>query len=176
MAEMQSPKVHVEEMEGAKNSKRKAEYPSPGLEDLSVKRAKLDDDERPSYSERRDSGRQDRSPVEPKPQSVSVYDDPFRKSTVTKEDKKRGMRLFGGLLKTVGQTTTTAQQKKREEVERRQNERNRKRQAEDDQKKVEKLAKLNEIRTREQIKFDEQVVRLVVSSPLFETVFNIIHR
>ena len=120
--------------------KRKAS-PSPELEDVSSKRPRRD-----SALSERDNG--------------LPYDDPDRRKSVTKEEKKRGMRLFGGLLNTLSQTTsTTTQQKRRLEVEKRQQERAHKQRVEGDKRRQEKLARITEIRRQEQIFFDEKVVR-----------------
>ena len=120
--------------------KRKAS-PSPDVEDASSKRP------------RRDSALSNR-------ENEISYDDPERRKSVTKEEKKRGMRLFGGLLNTLSQTTASTQQKRRQEVEKRQQERAHKQRAEDDKRRQDKLARITEIRRQEQIFFDEKVVRV----------------
>lgn len=75
------------------------------------------------------------------------------------EEKKRGKRLFGGLMSTLSQTSNTSQQqKRRQEIERRQQDRIQKQRAEDDEKRAEKLEKLRLVRMAEQITFDEEVV------------------
>ena len=82
-----------------------------------------------------------------------------RQRGVSTEEKKRGKRLFGGLLNTLSQTTGKSQQKKRLEIERRQQDRAHQQKVEDDKRRAEKLAKLDEIRRTEQIRLDEEVVR-----------------
>lgn len=82
-----------------------------------------------------------------------------RPPVTTQEDKKRGRRLFGGLLSTLNQGPSTAQQKRRLEIEKRQQERMQKQEAENDQRRTERLAQLRATRIREQIIFDEEVVR-----------------
>lgn len=74
------------------------------------------------------------------------------------EEKKRGKRLFGGLLSTLSQTTTNSQQKRRQEIEKKQQEKAAKQKIEDDKHRAERLAKLDRIRKIEQVRFDEQVV------------------
>lgn len=74
------------------------------------------------------------------------------------EEKKRGKRLFGGLLSTLSQTTTNSQQKRRQEIEKKQQEKSAKQKIEDDKHRTERLAKLDRIRQIEQVRFDEQVV------------------
>jgi hypothetical protein len=81
-----------------------------------------------------------------------------RRESFTQEDKKRGRRLFGGLLNTLSQTTSNSQQKRRLEIEKRQQEKATQQAREDDKRRSEKLAKLERIRKIEQVRFDEQVV------------------
>lgn len=80
------------------------------------------------------------------------------------EEKKRGKRLFGGLLSTLSQTTTNSQQKRRQEIEKRQQEKATKQKIEDDKRRTERLAKLDRIRKIEQVRFDEQVVSCFLSA------------
>lgn len=74
------------------------------------------------------------------------------------EDKKRGQRLFGGLVSTLSRTTSGSQQQKRLEIERRQQEKAQQRRAEDEKRRVERLEKLGRMRRIEQVKLDEQAV------------------
>ncbi len=74
------------------------------------------------------------------------------------EERRRGRRLFGGLLNTLSQSASNAQQKKRLEIEKRQQERARLQKAEDESRRAERLQRLKEVRMREQVKFDEQSV------------------
>ncbi len=74
------------------------------------------------------------------------------------EEKKRGQRLFGGLLSTLNKSAPSTHQKKRQEIEKRQQERAQQQWVEDDKRRAEKLAKLTSVRKIEQVKFDEQVV------------------
>jgi hypothetical protein len=83
-----------------------------------------------------------------------------RKESNAQEERKRGRRLFGGLLNTLSQSSSDAQQKKRLEIEKRQQERARLQKAEDESRRAEKLRKLKEVRMREQVKFDEQSVSM----------------
>lgn len=86
--------------------------------------------------------------------------DRVRRPAVSKEEeRKRGKRLFGGLLSTLSQTTSNSQQKRRQEIEKRQQEKAAKQKAEDDTRRNERLAKLSRIRKIEQVRFDEQVMR-----------------
>lgn len=74
------------------------------------------------------------------------------------EERKRGQRLFGGLLSTLSQSSSNGQQKRRQEIEKRQQEKAKQQKVEDEGRKAEKLAKLNFIRKSEHIKFAEQSV------------------
>ena len=80
-----------------------------------------------------------------------------RKSSVV-EERKRGQRLFGGLLSTLSQSTPNGQQKRRLEIEKRQQEKAKQQKAADEVRRAEKLANLKAIRKAEQIKFDEESV------------------
>lgn len=74
------------------------------------------------------------------------------------EEKKRGQRLFGGLLSTLSQSTPNGQQKRRQEIEKRQQERAKQQKADDEIRRKEKLAQLKTVREAEQIKFSEAAV------------------
>jgi hypothetical protein len=78
---------------------------------------------------------------------------------LSQEEKKRGKRLFGGLLSTLNQTASSTHQKKRLEIERRQREKAQQQKVEDDKHRSAKLASLQNFRKIDQVKFDEQVVR-----------------
>ncbi|KAF4987931.1 hypothetical protein FGRMN_10063 [Fusarium graminum] len=135
------------------SAKRKA----PEHEDrLSPKRIKHDDHFREATDERpRKQPLQDRR--DSYGDSAGVEAD--RRKLATQEEKKRGKRLFGGLLSTLSQTAGGTQHKRRLEIERRQQERIHKQSIEDDKVREEKRARLTEIRKGEQIVFDEEVMR-----------------
>ncbi|KAM3072019.1 hypothetical protein ACMFMG_008485 [Clarireedia jacksonii] len=88
-----------------------------------------------------------------------------RKSSV-QEERRRGQRLFGGLLSTLNQSTTNGQQKRRQEIEARQKERAAQRKAEEANRKKESIANLKAIRVVEQVKFEEQSMRIRHSNML----------
>ena len=151
------------------SQKRKASpVPSQHGSDVSPKRAKLadrdvsedgelDPNAADSPESRRTVGSHDndkRDGGERRPSETG----PDRRRNVSQEERKRGQRLFGGLLSTLSQTSTSSQQKKRLEVERRQHERAQQRRIEVDKSKAERLAKLTHQRKIEQVKLDEQVV------------------
>ncbi|KAL2257965.1 hypothetical protein VTK26DRAFT_8907 [Humicola hyalothermophila] len=75
------------------------------------------------------------------------------------EEKKRGQRLFGGLVSALSRTPSGSQQQKRLEIERRQQEKAQQRRAEDEKRRAEKLGKLERIRRIEQVKLEEQAMR-----------------
>lgn len=76
------------------------------------------------------------------------------------EERRRGQRLFGGLLSTLSQSTPNGQQKRRLEIEKRQAEKAQQQKHDDEVRRAEKLANLKKIRNTEQIKFDEESVSL----------------
>ncbi|GAB1320488.1 hypothetical protein MFIFM68171_10698 [Madurella fahalii] len=90
---------------------------------------------------------------------------PVRKS-VSQEERKRGQRLFGGLLTALSRPASSSQQQKRLEIERRQQEKAQQRRAEDDKRRAEKLEKVRRARQIEQIKLDEQAMQSRHSSML----------
>ncbi|KUJ19276.1 uncharacterized protein LY89DRAFT_683182 [Mollisia scopiformis] len=101
-------------------------------------------------------------PTDPSRRASESVQEPInerRKSSV-QEEKKRGQRLFGGLLSTLSQSTPNGQHKRRLEIEKRQQERAKQQKAEDDVRRAEKLAKLKAIRKVEQVKFDEETMRI----------------
>lgn len=83
------------------------------------------------------------------------------RARVAQEEKRRGMRLFGGLLGTLSQRQANpAQQQKRVEIERRQHERLRQQREMEERALGETRAAREEMRGRESIKWEEQVVCL----------------
>ncbi|PSR94434.1 pinin/SDK/memA/ protein conserved region-domain-containing protein [Coniella lustricola] len=120
-----------------------------------------------------DSRRRDPSPPLPRSRDRRVSETSRRRPDVTlgdkdrpqreglnkEEEKKRGKRLFGGLLSTLSQSSTNSQQRKRQEIEKRQQEKAAKQRSEDDKRRSGKLQKLDRIRKIEQVCFDEQVMR-----------------
>ncbi|KAM0654215.1 hypothetical protein ACHAO3_000948 [Verticillium nonalfalfae] len=84
-----------------------------------------------------------------------------RGNTVSKdEEKKRGKRLFGGLLGTLNQSGGGAQLKRRREIEQRQQERVQKQKLEAEKRSAERLSRITQVRRAEQINFEEKVVSL----------------
>ncbi|KAL2128063.1 hypothetical protein VTI74DRAFT_9767 [Chaetomium olivicolor] len=83
---------------------------------------------------------------------------PVRRN-ITLEEKKRGQRLFGGLVSALSRPASGAQQKKRLEIERRQQEKAQQRRAEDEKRRIERLERLKRTREIEQIKLEEQVMK-----------------
>ncbi|KXH55846.1 hypothetical protein CNYM01_09561 [Colletotrichum nymphaeae SA-01] len=140
--------------------KRKASIDSLDAAEESSKRAKFDD------------GDHGDPPAQDSTQDSRPRDEDSRASTARRaplsrdEEKKRGKRLFGGLLSTLSQTNSSSQHKKRREIEQRQQEKAQKQRAEDEKRRTEKLARITEARWKEQILFDEKVVRACPSPPL----------
>ncbi|UQC78624.1 uncharacterized protein CLUP02_04101 [Colletotrichum lupini] len=131
--------------------KRKASIDSLDGAEESSKRAKFDD------------GDHGDPPAQDSTQDSRSRDEDSRASTARRaplsrdEEKKRGKRLFGGLLSTLSQTNSSSQHKKRREIEQRQQEKAQKQRAEDEKRRTEKLARITEARWKEQILFDEKV-------------------
>ncbi|KAK8150655.1 hypothetical protein G3M48_000076 [Beauveria asiatica] len=155
-AEMRADSEHKMEIASPRDSQPSKRKASPEGDDRgeSPKRTRYDSDEETRDRSRRRSRslRRDRTVVDEHP--------PERRPTVaTQEDKRRGKRLFGGLMNTLNQGPSTIQQKRRQEIEKRQKERMQKQDAEDGQRRAERLAQLRAVRIREQIVFDEEVMR-----------------
>jgi hypothetical protein len=74
------------------------------------------------------------------------------------EERKRGQRLFGGLLGTLSQGSSNSAQKRRADIERRQQAKLKQQDEEDSQRRRERLENLMTIRRREQKKRDEKTV------------------
>lgn len=87
--------------------------------------------------------------------------DPERRRSSVQEERKRGQRLFGGLLNTLNQSTPNGQQRKRQEVEARQKERAAQRKAEAEDRKREQVANLKAVRLAEQMNFQEESVSYI---------------
>lgn len=136
---------------------------------LKRKASPVDEDQDVAKRPRKDSIREDtdhsrhnrRSPPSRKSSVQEVRNERRESASATQEEKKRGKRLFGGLLSTLSQTSTNSQHKRRQEIERRQHERIQKQRDEEDQKKAESLSRLREVRMAGQIGFEEQVVRIL---------------
>jgi len=122
---------------------------------------------RPRLSEDASTGspivlRESPPPIDSSRISSGITRDPLqerRKSSV-QEERKRGQRLFGGLLSTLSQSTPNGQQKRRLEIEKRQQEKVKQQKADDEVRRAEKLAKLKAVRKAEQVKFDEESMRI----------------
>lgn len=79
---------------------------------------------------------------------------------ITQEEKKRGQRLFGGLLTTLSQKPFSSQYKRRQEIEKRQRERAQQANTEEERELARKREKLEAIRLREQINLDEKIMHM----------------
>ncbi|KAG6003666.1 hypothetical protein E4U21_001827 [Claviceps maximensis] len=128
------------------------------IKDMSIKRQRQDECKQssppPSTSE---PPSRPESPPQRRPSIPGTSQD--RRESVIQEEKKRGKRLFGGLLSTLSQTSTNSQHKRRQEIERRQQERLQKQREQDDQKRAERLSKIREARLVEQVDFQEEAMR-----------------
>ncbi|CAG9937718.1 unnamed protein product [Clonostachys rosea f. rosea IK726] len=145
--------------------KRKASL-ADTTEDGSPKRPKQQDDTRdPGRPRRASSPRRNRR----ESNEGRHYDEASRQKPATLEEKKRGRRLFGGLLNTLSQTSTSSHQQRRQEIEKRQQERQKKQKAEDDQKNEERFAQLREIRMGRQLEFEKEVMHQKHSRLLWQS-------
>ncbi|OTB08419.1 hypothetical protein M426DRAFT_19087 [Hypoxylon sp. CI-4A] len=147
--EREATLANVDKEQGNTN-KRKASpssqhSPERGEASQSPKRARLNDDPK----------------VVDAPRSSPTRTEPVtdRRESARQEERKRGKRLFGGLLNTLSQTTSNSQQKRRQEIERRQQEKVHQQRIEDDKHREEKLAELKAVRKVAQLKLDEQVMQ-----------------
>ncbi|TQN73357.1 Pinin-like protein 1 [Colletotrichum shisoi] len=119
-----------------------------------------DTSKRPKIEERDPPTQDSALSTDSRPRDQGADTNAPRRAPLSKdEEKKRGKRLFGGLLSTLSQTNASSQHKKRREIEQRQHERAQKQRAEDDKRRTEKLARITEARWREQIKLDEKAMK-----------------
>ncbi|KAM3511967.1 hypothetical protein MY11210_004367 [Beauveria gryllotalpidicola] len=156
VTEMRSNAENIMEIAPPRDSQQSKRKASPERDDRgeTLKRTRYDSDEETRDHSRRRSRslRRDRAVVD-------EHQPERRPPVATQEDKRRGKRLFGGLMNTLNQGPSTIQQKRRQEIEKRQKERMRKQDAEDGQRRAERLVQLRAVRIREQIVFDEEVMR-----------------
>lgn len=168
------------ELEEAITNKRKAS-PELSAENVTAKRSRVEDGNENGRARDRDdtdmdapnTKERDGPPTErsPRPHRSGANPDARRspearrpsatgpgRRNFTMEDKKRGQRLFGGLVSALSRTTSGSQQQKRLEIERRQQEKAQQRRAEDEKRRVERLEKLDRTRQIAQVKLDEQAV------------------
>ncbi|KAK3077530.1 hypothetical protein LTS18_009995 [Coniosporium uncinatum] len=85
---------------------------------------------------------------------------PSRRKSSQLEERKRGKRLFGGLLNTLSQSSASPAQRRRQDIEKKQHAKLRQQEEEHSQRNQERLDKLLAIRRREQWKFEEQSMRI----------------
>ncbi|KAK3391948.1 pinin/SDK/memA/ protein conserved region-domain-containing protein [Sordaria brevicollis] len=99
-----------------------------------------------------------REQARPPSQKALISPEQSRKN-VSMEEKKRGRRLFGGLLNTLSQTAPNkAQQNRRKEMERRQQERVQQQRVEDDRRRTDLLAERRRFRDAKQVDFEERMM------------------
>ncbi|KAK0661158.1 pinin/SDK/memA/ protein conserved region-domain-containing protein [Cercophora samala] len=165
-----------------RNNKRKASPSPPPPSNASAKRSRVNPDELPDYRDdhhrgphRRDSiGYDNRpwSPVHqrhPNPyprrdshrQPPPIPQEPLApppKKSVTQEERKRGQRLFGGILGTLsGQTRESSNlHKRRLDIEKRQHERAQKQEVEDEKHRRGRVERTRRERLIDQIEVDEK--------------------
>ncbi|KAE9986170.1 hypothetical protein EG328_006433 [Venturia inaequalis] len=135
---------------------------SPGT-GVSLKRRQSstseNDSKRPRLSE-------DGSTDSPAPAKVADDRREARRRSGQVEERKRGQRLFGALLGTLSQRATPSTSKRRAEIEQRQKEKLKQQTEEDTRRRQERQEELRAARMRQQVKFDEQNMRLRHSNML----------
>ncbi|KAK4140325.1 pinin/SDK/memA/ protein conserved region-domain-containing protein [Dichotomopilus funicola] len=99
-----------------------------------------------------------RSPAAQRRPSATVAAGPPTRHNVSQEEKKRGQRLFGGLVSALNRSASGPQQQRRREIEKRQQERAQQRRVEDEKRRAEKLAGLKRRREIAQVELDEQAM------------------
>ncbi|CAH0049248.1 unnamed protein product [Clonostachys solani] len=158
---------HMPEAEPADQVQRKRKASlADATEDGSLKRPKQQDDIRdPGRPRRASSPRRNRR----ESNEGLHYDEASRQKPASLEEKKRGKRLFGGLLNTLSQPNNSSHQKRRQEIEKRQQERLEKQKVEDDQKNEKRFAHLREIRMGRQLEFEKEVMRQKHSRLLWQS-------
>jgi hypothetical protein len=128
--------------------------------DSTSKRPRLSEDANTNYSTVKDRSPKAIESSKDAPEEKPNERSQERRKSSVQEERKRGQRLFGGLLSTLSQSTPNGQQKRRLEIEKRQQEKVKQQKAADEGRRMEKLANLKAIRKEEQIKFDEQAVSI----------------
>ncbi|TVY81705.1 hypothetical protein LSUE1_G002302 [Lachnellula suecica] len=138
---------------GAK--RRQSSEPEPAS-----KRAKVDESiTEPTKEESRADLPARRPSIKPEDKKTGSGGLEKRKSSI-QEERKRGQRLFGGLLSTLSQSTPNGQQKRRQEIEKRQQEKAKQQKVEDEGRRAQRLADLKAVRTAEQVIFDGRSMRI----------------
>ncbi|KAI0127454.1 putative nuclear protein SDK3 [Xylariales sp. AK1849] len=154
-------------LEMSATQKRKASSPQPS-QDASGSRS-------PKRSRRSEDGDRNGSARSPRPAKSPIAapkeSSADRRQDASQEERKRGKRLFGGLLSTLSQTTGSSQQKKRQEIERRQQAKASQQRAEVDKHREAKLAELSAVRKVGQVGWEEQVMQTQHSSLLASARF-----
>ncbi|KAK0646438.1 pinin/SDK/memA/ protein conserved region-domain-containing protein [Cercophora newfieldiana] len=158
-AELEKGHVHngnsaVPESDAKAQSTRRSDL----KQELPDRQRQVDNNDVPSRAKAGDSETASRLSSEAK---RPIAAPPSARRNVSQEEKKRGQRLFGGLLSTLSQTTPgpPRHRKKGGEAERRQKERLEQLQAEEEKRNAEKLSKLSRPRKIDQVWFDEKVMR-----------------
>lgn len=123
-----------------------------------AKRPKVDENLKAELKEGSPTSRRSSIKSEIDPLEEKKNTNPERRKSSVQEERKRGQRLFGGLLSTLSQSTPNGQQKRRQEIEKRQQEKAKQQKAEDEGRRTQKLADLKAVRKAEQIKFDGKSV------------------
>jgi len=156
------PEPEIEQTESPQATKRRQSF----ISDPAAKKPRLSteaSDDSPSTIRAYPQASPIKQEQDPSPLRPPTND---RRNSRVQEERKRGQRLFGGLLNTLSQNTSSSQQKRRQEIERRQQEKAKQQKAEDEGRRSEKIRKLKEVRQQEMVKFNEQSMRIRHSNML----------
>ncbi|KAJ5811467.1 hypothetical protein N7474_007768 [Penicillium riverlandense] len=107
-----------------------------------------------SYSERRRLSSQELAPDRPPPERK-----PSRQGAGRDEERKRGQRLFGGLLGTLSQSSTSAAQRRRADIEKKQQEKLKSQAEEYGELKKQKREQRDAIRKKEHPLYEREAMR-----------------
>ncbi|EAQ90996.1 hypothetical protein CHGG_02931 [Chaetomium globosum CBS 148.51] len=163
-----SPEVNTEDAIGKRMRLEDGDANTPPSNGVKAEAEDILDGHAPTRNERNGSiiegsptrtRRGDREPESrrsPEARRPSATAGPPVRRNVSLEEKKRGQRLFGGLVSTLSRTASSTQQQRRLEIERRQHEKAQQRRAEDEKRRAEKLEQLKRVRQIEQVKLDER--------------------
>lgn len=136
----------------------KQETPRP--ESPPAKRRQASTSPQPSKRQRvSPDGARSPSATQESPKPIDKRDalKPDRKNSL-QEERKRGQRLFGGLLSTLSQSSAGTQQKRRQDIEKKQQEKAQRQKLEDEGRRHEKLQILKALRTQDMVGFEEESV------------------
>jgi hypothetical protein len=114
-----------------------------------------------SQSNRSPQTQRRRSSPQPAAPDASPESKPARPRGGREEDRKRGQRLFGGLLGTLSQSSSSAAQRRRADIERKQQEKLKSQDLQYDELKKQRKEQREAIRRKETPLYEREAVRLL---------------